>query len=137
MGTKHPMSPNSSHFIEFRNSHCPFTSSCGTTDLSSTSSPMQATNHPLVTPLIPTNHTLSTSTPYQPSTLPVNERPQPYTFPNPFDHAQLGHFPPSTLLVSIIGLDHTHNLPPFLQHTFNLHLKYRVPPMGANLLVEG
>jgi len=107
MGTKHPMSPNSFYFIEPRSSHCPFISSCDTTNLSFTSFPMQTTNHPLVSPLILTNHTPLISAPYQPPTFHVNEGSQPYTFPNPFNHAQLGHFPPLTLLVPIVGLNHT------------------------------
>jgi hypothetical protein len=137
MATKHPMSPNSFHFIKPRNSHCPFASSCSTTNLSSTSSPMQTTNHPLVTLLILINHTPPTSAPYQPLTLHVKEGSKPYTFLNPLNHAQLRHFPPPTVLVPIIGLDHTPNLPPFLQHTFNLHLKYCVPHVGANFLIKG
>jgi hypothetical protein len=107
MGTKCPMSPNSSHLIEPCSSHRPFTSSCTTTNLSSTSSPMQTTNHPLVTPPILTNHTPPTSSPYQPLTLHVNIGSQPYIFPNPFDHTQLGHFPPPILLVPTVGHDHT------------------------------
>jgi len=107
MGTKHPTSPNSFHLIEFCSSHRPFISSCGTIDLSSSSSPMQTTNHLLITPLILTNHTPPTSAPYQPPTFHVNERSQPFIFPNPLDHAQLGHFPLPTLLVPIISFDHT------------------------------
>jgi len=68
---------------------------------------MQATNHPLVTLPILTNHTLHIIAPYQPPTLPMNEGSQPYTFPNPIDHAQLGHFSPPTFLVPIVGIDHT------------------------------
>ncbi len=30
-----------------------------------------------------------------------------YTFLNPFNHAQLGHLPPPTLLVPLVGHDHT------------------------------
>jgi hypothetical protein len=107
METKCPLSPNSSRLIKPRNSHRPFASSYDTTNLSSTSSPMQTTNHPLVTPLILTNHTPPTSPPYQPPTLHVNEGSQPYTFPNFLDHAQLKHFPLPTLLVLTTGLDHT------------------------------
>jgi hypothetical protein len=68
---------------------------------------MQTTNYPQITPLILTNHTPPTNTPYQPPTLHVNEGSQPYTFPNPFDHAQLGQFPLPTLLVPTNDLDHT------------------------------
>jgi hypothetical protein len=107
MGTKHPMSSNSSCFIEPYNSHCPFTSSCATVNILSTSSPTQAINHPLVTLSILINHTPPTNSPYQAPTLHVNVGSQPYTFPNPFDHTQLGHFPLPTLLVPIVGHDHT------------------------------
>jgi hypothetical protein len=123
MGTKHPMSPNSSRFIELDSSHHPFASSCATTNLSSTSSPMQTTNHPLITFLILTNHTPPICSPYQPPILHVNMGSQPYIFPNPLDHVQLRHFPPPTLLIPTIGYGHTPNLPPFLQHAFNLYLK--------------
>jgi hypothetical protein len=109
MGTKRPMSPNSSHLIEPCSSHHPFSSSCTTTNLPSTSSPMQITNHPLITLLILTNHTPPTSAPYQPPTFHVNERSQLY-FPNPFNHAQLKHFPPPILLVPTIG--HVHSPQP-------------------------
>ncbi len=97
----------------------------------------QTTNHPLNTRLNLTNHTPLINASYQPLTLYVNEGSQPYTFPNPLDHAHLGHFPLPTLLIPTIGLDHTPNLPPFLQHAFNLPLKSRVPLVGANLLFEG
>jgi hypothetical protein len=66
-----------------------------------------------------------------------DEGSQPYTFPNPFDYAQLKHFPLPILLVLIVGYDHYPNPPPFLQHTFNFHLKSCVPPMGVNLPVKG
>jgi hypothetical protein len=137
MGTKRPMSPNSSHFIEPHISHHPFALSCTTTDLSSTSSPMQTIIHPLVTPLILTNHTPPISSPYQPLTLCVNVGSQPYTFPNPLNHAQLQLFAfPlhwSLQLVMIIPP----NLPPFLQHALNLHLKCYAPLVGTNLPVKG
>jgi hypothetical protein len=66
---------------------------------------MQTTHFPLVTPSILTNHTPPISSPYRPPTLCVNVRPQPYTFPNPFDHAHVGPFPPSTLLTFLIAHD--------------------------------
>jgi len=110
MGTKHPMSFNSFSFIKLRSSHHPFISLCGTTNLSSTSSPMQTTNHPLVTLLILTNHTPLINASYQPPTFYLNEGSLPYTFLNPLNHAQLGHFPPPILLVFIVG--HDHNLQP-------------------------
>jgi hypothetical protein len=126
---------NSFYFIEHHSSHCPFTSSCNTTSLFFTSSPMQTINHPLVTPLILTKHTPPTSAPYQPPTFHVNEGSQPYT--GPLQSCTTRTFSPSLSwslqLTSIIAP----NLPPFLQCTFNLHLKYRVPHVVANLLVEG
>ncbi len=137
MGTNRPMSPNSSHHIELRSSHPPFISSCATTNLSSTSSPMQTINHPLVNPPILTNHTPPTSSPYQPPTLHVNVGSQPYTFPNPFDHAQFKHFSFPILLVPIVSHDHTSQPTSFFQHALNLHLKSCAPHVGANLLVEG
>jgi hypothetical protein len=127
MGTKCLMSPNSFHLIELRSSHHSFVSSCGTIDLSSTSSPMQTTNCPLVTPLILTNHTPPTSAPYQPLTLHVNERSQFYTFPNPFDHPQLGHFPLPILLVPTIGLDHTPQPTPISSTRLQPPLKVSCP----------
>jgi len=45
--------------------------------------------------------------PYQFPTFHANEGSQLYIFPNPFDHAQLRHFPPPTRLVPIVGHDHT------------------------------
>jgi hypothetical protein len=101
------MSPNSFHLTKPHNSHCPFTSSCNTTDLSFTSSPMQTTNRPLITPLILTNHTPPTSAFYHLLNLHVNEGSQLYTFLNSLDHAQLKHFPVPTLLVLRVGHDHT------------------------------
>jgi hypothetical protein len=112
MNTKHIMSPNSLCFIEPCSYHHPFTSPYATIDLSSTSSPTQITNHPLVTPPILTNHITPTNSPYQAPTLHVNVGSQPYTFPNPLDHAQLRHFPPPILLVPIVGHDHTPQPPP-------------------------
>jgi len=137
MDTKHPMSFKSFRLIERCSSHHPFTSSCNTIDLSSTSSTMYATNHPLITLLILTNHTTLVNAPYQPPTLHVNERSQPYIFPKLFNHAQLKHFPPPILLVFIVGHDHTPNLPPFFQHTLNFHSKSCVTPVGTNLSIEG
>jgi hypothetical protein len=107
MGTKCPMSPNSSCFMKPHSCHHLFASSCGTIDLSSTSSPMQTTNHPQITLLILTNHIPPISAPYQPLIFHVNEGSQLYIFPNPFDHAQLRQFPPPTLLVPIDNHDHT------------------------------
>jgi hypothetical protein len=114
MGTKHSMSPNSSCLIKLHSSHHPFVSSCGTTNLSSTSSPMQTTNHPLITPLNLTNHTPPINVPYQPPTFHVIKGSQPYIFPNPLDHAQIGHLDFPTLLIHTVSLHHTptHLQPP-------------------------
>jgi hypothetical protein len=94
---------------------------------------MRITNHSLISPLIPTNHTSPTRAP----ALCVNMGSQPYTFPNPLNHAQLGHFSLFILFVPIVGHDHTPILPPFLQHALNLHLKFCAPPMGVILQIEG
>jgi hypothetical protein len=131
MGTKCPMSFNSSHFIEPCNSHRPFASSCGTTDLSSTSSPMQITNHPLVTILIITNYTPPTSTPYLPPTFHVNEGPQFYTFSNPFDHAQLWHFFPPILLILTISFNHTPQPTPISRTCLQPPPKVSCPTYGC------
>ncbi len=67
----------------------------------------------------------------------MNVKPQPYTFSNPFDHAQEKPFPLplyQPLQLSMIG---PLNLPPSPQHIHNLHLKFFAPPMGVNSLVEG
>jgi hypothetical protein len=132
MGTKRPMSPNSSHFIEPHNFDHPFTSSCTTTNLSSTSSPMRTTNHTLITSLILTNHTPPTS-------------PQPFCecgvptlhFPKPPQSCITRIFFPSHSIGLQLAMIIPPNLPPFLQHTFNLHLESYVPLVGANLLIEG
>jgi hypothetical protein len=68
---------------------------------------MQTTNHPLVTLLILANHKPPTTSPYEPSTLRVNVESQPYTFLNPLNYAQFRHFSLPTLLVPIVGHDHT------------------------------
>jgi hypothetical protein len=83
MGTKHPMSLNSSNLIKLCNSHCPFILSYAATDLSSTPSPMQTTNHPWIPLPFLTNYTSPTSFQYWPSALRVNVGPQPYTCPTP------------------------------------------------------
>jgi len=107
------------------------------TNLSSTSSPMQTINHPLVTPLILTNHTPPFSSPYQSLALHVNVGSQLYTFPNPFDHAQLKHFPFPLYWSLHTTMTIPPNLPPFFQQAFNLHLKSCVPLVGTNLLIKG
>jgi hypothetical protein len=107
MGTKHPMSLSSSCFIEPRPSHYSFILSCVTANLVSTPSPMQIMHLPLVPPCILTNHTPPTNSPYRPLAFRMNARPQPYTFPNPLDHAHVGPFPPSTLPTPPITHDQT------------------------------
>ncbi len=130
MVTNHPMSTNSSCFIKLHNLHCPFASSCATMDLSSISSPMQTINHPLVTLLILTNNTPPTSAPYQSPNFHANVGSQSYTFSNPFDHAQLRHSPPLTLLVPIVGHDHTLQPTPIFLIHFQLSLKLLCPTCG-------
>jgi hypothetical protein len=73
---------------------------------------MQTTHFPVVPLPILTNHTPPISSPYRPLAFCVNVKPQPYIFPNPFDHAHLGPFPPSTLPTPLIAHDQTP------QHTF-------------------
>jgi hypothetical protein len=97
MGTKRPMSLSSSCPIKHRHSHCPFVLSCATIDLVSTPSPMQTTHFSLVPLPILTNHTTPISSLYWPLAFHVNVGPQPYTFPNPLDHAHVGPFPISIL----------------------------------------
>jgi hypothetical protein len=105
MGTKRLMSPNSSCPIELRCSHRPFVLSCATTHLVSTPSPMQIMHLPLVPPPILSNHTPLTSFFYQPPALCVNVKTQPYTFPNPLDHAHVRPFPLSILLAPLVTHD--------------------------------
>jgi hypothetical protein len=85
---------------------------------------------PLVPPPILTNQTPPVSSFYQPLTLCVNVRPQPYTFPNPLNYAHVGPFPPSTL--PIVAHDQTPNLSSFFQHVCNFHLKILAPLVGTN-----
>ncbi len=118
MGTKHPMSPNLSCFIEPRSSHHPFTLSCATTNLMSTPSPMQTTHNTLIPPPIIINHTPFINSFYQSPTLHGNVGPQPY---QPF---QLPMIRPPNLLS-------------FLQHIHNLHLEHVAPHVGTNLPIEG
>jgi hypothetical protein len=134
MDTKRPMSPHSSSLIEFHSSHHPFVSSCNTTDLSSTSSPMQTTNHPLITPSILTNHIPPTNGPHQPPTFHVNEGSQLYTLSNPLNHAQLGHFPPPTLLVATISLDHTPQPTPISSTHLQPPLEILCPTCGCQFI---
>jgi len=68
---------------------------------------MQTMHHPLVSLPILTNHTPPTSSSYWLPVLHVNVGLEPYTFPNPFDHANLGPFPPSTLPTPSLAHDQT------------------------------
>jgi hypothetical protein len=133
MGTKHSMSLNSSHLIELRNFHYPFVLSCTTTNLSSTSSPTQTTNDALVSSSILTNHTPPTSSPYQPLALRVNVGSQSYIFPNPLNHAQLGHFFPPTLLVPITIHDHSPQPTPIFSTCFQHPPKTLCPTYGRQV----
>jgi hypothetical protein len=110
MGTKHPMSLSSSCPIKLCLSHHPFVLSCATTDLVSTPSPMQTKHFPLVPTPILTNHIPPTSSFYQPPTLCVNVKPQPYTFPNPLDHTHVGPFFNATLPTLPFAHDQTPQL---------------------------
>ncbi len=134
MGTKRPMSLSSSCPIEPHPFHHPFILSCATTNLISTPSPMHTMHLPLVPPCILTNHTPPISSPYQPLVLQVNVKPQPYTFPNSFDHAHVKLFPPCTLPTLLVTNDQTPNLPLSHQRVCNFHLKFLAPLVGATLL---
>jgi hypothetical protein len=116
MGTKHLMSHSSSCPIKLPPSYHPFVISCATKYLVSTPSPMQTAHFPLIPLPILINYTPSTSSSYQPPTLRVNGRPQLYTFPNPFDHAHVSPFPPSTLPTLPIAHDQTPQ-PTFISST--------------------
>jgi hypothetical protein len=107
MGTKHPMSSSSLCSFEPCPSHRSFILSCATTNLVSTPSPMQIMHLPLVPPCILTNHTPPINSPYQPLTFRMNATPQPYTFPNPLNHAHVGPFPLSTLPTPQVRHDQT------------------------------
>jgi hypothetical protein len=137
MGTKRPMSPNFSRLIEPSDSHHPFISSCASTNLYSTLSPMHTINHPLITPLIPTSYTPPTSSPSQPLAFHVNLGSQPYTFPNPFNHAQLEHFPPPTLLVLIVDHDHTPQPTPISSTCLQPPLKVLCPTFEHQFINRG
>jgi hypothetical protein len=130
MGTKCPMFRNLSRLIEPHNSHRPFALSCATTNLFSTPSSMQTTNHPLVTPPIIINHIPPISSPYQPLTLHVNVGPQLYILSNLFNHAHIGHFPLPILLVLIVGHDQTPQLTPIFSTHFQPPPKVFCPTCG-------
>jgi hypothetical protein len=114
----------------------PFVSLGGSTDLSSTSSPMQTTNHPLVTPLFLTNHAPPTSAPYHPPPFMWMKDPK-LTFSQTFLIMQLTFSPSHSIGPYNWPWSYPPNLPPFIQHILNLHLKYYLPHVSANLLVEG
>jgi len=107
MGTKRFMSLNLSCFIEPCSYHHPIVLSYATIDLVSTPSPMQTTHHPLIPLPIQTNHTPFISFFYRPLILCGNVGPQPYILKNPFDHAHVGPFPPSTILAPLVAHDQT------------------------------
>ncbi len=130
------MSPSSSCPIDLCHSHFPFALSCAITNLVSTPSPMQTTQHPLVPLPILTNHTPFTSSPYWLLTLCVNVGPELYIFPNLFYHAHVGPFLPSTLPTPPVAHDQTPNLCSS-QNVCNFHLKFITPLINANLLVKG
>jgi hypothetical protein len=81
MGTKRLMSSSLSNLVECRNSHRPFTLSCAIIDPSSTPSPMQIMNHPLVPPPIVINFALPISSLYWPLALRVNVGLAPFQTP--------------------------------------------------------
>jgi hypothetical protein len=130
MRTKRHMSSSSSCFIELHSSHRPFVLSCITIDLSSTSSPMQTTNHPLVPLPIVTNHTPHINSLYRPLAFCVNVGPWPYTFQGPLDHAQVGPFPPSTISTPIVPHDRTPQPSPISSTYSQLPLKVFCPTYG-------
>jgi len=131
------MSPNSSRFIEPHSSHHLFVLSRATTNLSFTSSPTQTMNHSLVIPSILINHTPPISSPYCPPTLRVNVGPQPYTFPNPLDHAHVKHFPFPILLVLTIGHDQNPQPTPIFSTHSQVPPKVFCPTYGCQFISQG
>ncbi len=118
----HQMShvPNSSHLIEPHNSHRPFASSCITTNLFSTSSQIQTTNHPLITLLILTNHTPPTSALLVPN--PSCEwKVTTLHFPKPLRSCITKTFSPSH---SIGPYNWPWSYPPTYPHFFNMPLTF-------------
>jgi hypothetical protein len=113
MGTKRPMSLDSSCFIQPCNSHRPFVFSHTTTTPFFTPFLMQTMHHPPTPHTISTNHTRPTNSPYQPPNLCVNVKPQP-TFLIPLNNAHVGPFPPSILLALIVAHDQTPQSTPIL-----------------------
>jgi hypothetical protein len=78
--------------------------------------------------------------PTSPQPLHVNEGSKFYTFPNPFDNANLGHFPLPILLIATIGLDHNPQPTPtypISSTCLQPPPKVSCPTMGTNLLIEG
>ncbi len=99
--------------------------------------PIQTMKHPLGPPPILTNHTPLINSPYQHLALCVNEGPQPYTFPNPANHAHVEPFPPSILLAPIVTQDQTPQPTPISSTHLQLPSKVFCPRCAhANLLVK-
>jgi hypothetical protein len=90
-----PCPANSSHLIEPYSSHCAFASSCATINLSSTSSPMQMTNHPLIIFSILTNHTPPSSAPLPTSNPSCESEVSTVHFPKPLQSCTTMRFSPS------------------------------------------
>jgi hypothetical protein len=67
----------------------------------------------------------------------VNVGPQPYSFPNPFDHAQLGHFSLPILLVLTIGHDHTPQPTPIFSTHSQPPPKVFSPTCGCQFITRG
>jgi len=114
MGTKCPMPPSSSCFIEPRNSHCPFSLSYTTITPFPTPLHMQTTHHPPTPHTISTNHTPPTISSYQPLTLRMNVKPQPDTFPIPLNNTHVEPSPLSTLSTPLVAHDQTPQPTPIL-----------------------
>ncbi len=85
--------------------------------------PIQTIKHPLGPPPILTNHTPLIYSPYQHLALCVNEGPQPYTFPNPANHAHVEPFPLPFYQPLQLPRIKPPNLPPSPQLIYNFHLK--------------
>jgi hypothetical protein len=137
MATKHPMSFNSSCFIEFHSSHRLFVFIMHNHWPSF--HPISHVNHapPINSPFDSNKPHTHISSPYWPPILCVNMEPWPYIFSNPFDHAHLEPFPLPLYWPFQLPIIKPPNLFIFPQHVCNFHLKFLAPHVGANLLVEG
>jgi len=60
-----------------------------------------------------------------------------YIFPNPFDHAQIKHFPPPILLVLIIGHDHTSQPTPIFSTRLQFPPKILCLTYGCQFINQG